>query len=273
MRIGNKEFDTARQVYVMGILNVTPDSFSDGGQYDRPEAAFRQVERMIAEGADIIDIGGESTRPGHVKVSIEEEIERVLPVISAIRQRFDIPISLDTYKHQVAAACAAQIDMVNDIWGLRYDEGQMARLVAEHDLAYCLMHNRPAHDYTDFLPDFLADIRTSLNIAEQAGIGHERIMLDGGVGFQKTVEENLTVLRYTKELAELGYPVLIATSRKSFIGKILDREVDDRLFGTLATAAWGIIRGASFIRVHDVAAHRQVIDVIRSIQEERIWIR
>ncbi|SHF21882.1 dihydropteroate synthase [Tissierella praeacuta DSM 18095] len=273
MIIGKKQFDVKNNFYIMGILNVTPDSFSDGGRFYNIDKALLHVEKMIKSGADIIDVGGESTRPNHIQISVEEEIERVMPVITAIKSNFDIPISLDSYKHEVACACVSHIDIINDIWGFRYDNGEMAQLVANNGLACCLMHNRKKHDYTNFFDDFMSDMQNSISIALKAGVSKDRIILDGGVGFQKNVEENLIVLNRTKELCSLGYPTMIATSRKSFIGNILDKNVADRLAGTLATTAWGILQGASFIRVHDVDENNDIIKIIRSIKEEQIWTK
>lgn len=273
MIIGNKQFDFKNNVYIMGILNVTPDSFSDGGKFNSIDKALKHTENMIKSGADIIDIGGESTRPNHIQISNDEEIERVMPIISAIKSNFDVPVSLDTYKHEVAAACSSSIDLLNDIWGFRYDNGEMAKLVAEKGLACCLMHNRKEHDYNNFFKDFMSDMKTSISIALETGVSKDKIILDGGVGFQKNVEENLIVLNRTKDLCDLNYPVLIATSRKSFIGHILDKTTDNRLFGTLATTAWGIMQGASMVRVHDVEENNDIIKIIRSIREEKAWTK
>lgn len=273
MIIGNKHFDLKNNVYIMGILNVTPDSFSDGGRFYDLDKALFHAEKMIQAGADIVDIGGESTRPNHVQISTEEEIERVMPVIRAIRANFDTPIALDSYKHQVVSACIGEIDLINDIWGLRYDGGEMADLVASSGLACCLMHNRKHHDYTNFFDDYMADMQASIDIALEAGVAKDKIIVDGGVGFQKNLEENLTVLKRTKDLCALGYPAMIATSRKSFIGTIVGKDVDNRLVGTLATTAWGIMQGASFVRVHDVDENYDVIKIIQSIKEEQVWTK
>ena len=182
MRIGSREFDTEHQTYIMGILNVTPDSFSDGGKYSRIDAALEHAEEMIGEGTDIIDVGGESTRPGHVQITDEEEIARVVPVIEALKSRFDIPVSVDTYKSAVArAALQAGADLVNDIWGLKYDP-QMAHVIAGSGAACCLMHNRDNTDYGHFIPEFMEDMRECLKIADKAGIARDKIILDPGVG-------------------------------------------------------------------------------------------
>ena len=191
MKIGNRMFDTDHHTYIMGILNVTPDSFSDGGKWNEREAALRHVQDMTEQGADIIDIGGESTRPGYTLLSDEEEMSRILPIIEAVKANFDVPVSVDTYKGAVAeAAIKAGADLVNDIWGLKYDT-RLAGIIAEYDVACCLMHNRKEADYTDFMPDMCNDLRETLDIAKKAGIRDERIILDPGVGFGKTYENNL----------------------------------------------------------------------------------
>lgn len=272
MIIGSKNFDTYNNIYIMGILNVTPDSFSDGGKYNSIDKALFHTEKMIKQGADIIDIGGESTRPNHIKISINEEIDRVSPIIEKIKTNFDIPISLDSYKSEVIEANVHTIDLINDIWGLKYDEN-MAKVVANSQLPYCLMHNRKQNNYTNFFEDFLEDIKESLEIAKLAGIDKEKIIIDGGVGFQKNYEQNLTVMNRTDALCKLGYPVMIATSRKSIIGYILDKTTDNRLSGTLATTVIGIMKGASFIRVHDIEENYDVIKMTKSIMEEHRWIK
>lgn len=252
MKIGNRIFDTGNHCYVMGILNVTPDSFSDGGRWKDRDNALAHVEQMIADGAAIIDVGGESTRPGYTMISDEEEIDRVVPVIQAIRERFAIPISVDTYKSRVAlAAIEAGADLVNDIWGLKYDEA-MAEVIAGSGCACCLMHNRHEANYEDFMGDLLADLRETLAIAQKAGIAKEKIILDPGVGFGKTYEHNLQAIRCLDRLHELGYPVLLGTSRKSVIGLTLEVPALERTAGTVATTVMGVMGGCSFVRVHDV---------------------
>ena len=272
MIIRGKEFDVNNNVYVMGILNVTPDSFSDGGKYNNLDNALYHAEKMVNEGVDIIDIGGESTRPGHIKISDNEEIQRISPIISAIRERFDTPISLDSYKSKVIEANVNRIDMINDIWGLRYDDN-MAKVVAKSNLPYCLMHNRKNSEYSNFFEDLITDIKESLEIAEKAGIRKENIILDGGVGFAKSYEQNLQVINRTEELCKLGYPVMIATSRKSVIGNTLDKEVDERVIGTVATTVIGVAKGASFVRVHDIDQNLDAIKMTKSILEERKWTK
>lgn len=266
MDIGNRQFDTAHHTYIMGILNVTPDSFSDGGEYADTDAALFRAEQMLKEGADIIDIGGESTRPGHKQISCEEEIARTAPVIERIRREFDPVISIDTYKSQVAqAAIEAGADMLNDIWGFRYDT-RMAKLAVKHKKTCCLMHNRQTPVYPEgFLPGVLTDLQTSLEIAAQAGVPKENIMLDPGVGFGKTYEMNLEVMRKIREIKAFGYPVLLAASRKSVIGLTLDLPVDARLEGTLATTVYGVMQGCAFVRVHDIAENKRAIQMTEAI--------
>lgn len=272
MKIGNRTFDTENNVYLMGVLNVTPDSFSDGGKFNSMDKALFRAEEMQRQGVDILDIGGESTRPNHTKVSIQEEIDRVAPIIETIRARIDLPISLDSYKSEVIRANLHQIDLINDIWGLKYDP-QMAKIVAESKLPYCLMHNRKQDDYVNFFTDFLNDISDSLKLAEQAGIDKSNIILDGGVGFQKSYEQNLEVINKTQALLRFGCPVMIATSRKSVIGLTLDKPVDQRVYGTLATTVIGVMKGASFVRVHDIEANWDVIKMTKSILQEQKWTR
>ncbi len=269
MKIGNRTFDTKNHCYVMGILNVTPDSFSDGGSYTTTDAALRRTEQMINDGMDIVDIGGESTRPGYTMISNEEEISRVVPVIEAVRRNFDIPISLDTYKHKVAeAGIAAGADLINDIWGLKYDSGEMAQLIARTGAACCLMHNRSNTDYTDFIGDMTEDMRDTLKIAMKAGIAHDRIIIDPGVGFGKTYENNLEAIDRLDEFGRLfDLPVLLGASRKSVIGLTLDLPADQRLEGTLAITTIGVMKGASFIRVHDVKENVRTVKMTEAIMK------
>lgn len=272
MIIKGKEFNTESNVYIMGILNVTPDSFSDGGSFNNTDKALFHVEEMINQGADIIDVGGESTRPQHIQITEEEEIERVYSILSEIRKRFDIPLSLDSYKSNVIKANLCHIDLINDIWGLKYDD-EIAHIIAKSNLPCCIMHNRKNNSYTDFFNEFISDIKESLAIAQKAGIPKENIILDGGVGFAKDYRQNLTVINRTDELCRLGYPVMIATSRKSVIGLTLDKEVSDRLYGTVATTVTGVIKGASFVRVHDISQNCDAIKMTKSILEERKWTK
>lgn len=265
MKIGNRVFETDKHTYIMGILNITPDSFSDGGQWNNMDAAMRHAEEMIEQGADIIDIGGESTRPGYTLLSDEEEISRVVPVIEKVRANFDIPISVDTYKSGVAqAAIDAGADLVNDIWGLKYDP-EIANVIARNKVTCCLMHNRNAADYTDFMPDMIKDLEETLAIADKAGIPREDIMLDPGVGFGKTYENNLEAINRLEMLHELGLPILLGTSRKSVIALTLDLPKDQRVEGTLATTVLGVLKGAGFVRVHDVKENARVIKMTEAI--------
>lgn len=267
MKIGNREFDTVNHTYIMGILNVTPDSFSDGGRYNRLEDALKRAEEMIAEGADILDVGGESTRPGYMQISPEEEISRAIPVIKEIKTRFDIPISLDTYKSQVAkAGIEAGADMINDIWGLTYDK-EMAPLLSEAGIPCCLMHNRKEAVYTDFLGEVLADLTESVGIAEQAGISDKNIILDMGIGFGKTCEQNLEMINGMERLHSFGYPLLLGASRKSVVGNVLSLPVEERLEGTLAITAIGVMKGCSFVRVHDVKENLRTVKMAEAIRK------
>ena len=257
MRIGNREFDTKNETYIMGILNVTPDSFSDGGKFNHMDAALAHAEQMIRDGADIIDIGGESTRPGHTVISDEEEIARVTPVIEAVKSHFDVPVSIDTYKGNVAeAALQAGADLVNDIWGFKFDY-KTAEVTARYHAACCLMHNRNEAIYQNFLEDMVADMKECVAIAHKAG--------DPGVGFGKTYEQNLEAINHVDVLQELGLPILLGTSRKSVIGNTLDLPVDQRVEGTLATTVIGMLRGCSFVRVHDIKENHRIIQMTKAI--------
>ncbi len=269
MRIGNKEFDLKNHCYIMGILNVTPDSFSDGGRFNTLDAALRHTEEMIRDGADIIDVGGESTRPGHVAISEEEEIARVTPVIEAVKRNFDIPVSIDTYKGAVTlAALQAGADLVNDIWGFRHDE-RVAEYTARYGAACCLMHNRKEAVYDDFRKDVIADLQECLVIAKKANVADEKIMLDPGVGFGKTYEMNLEIIHHLEIMHELHYPILLGTSRKSVIGLTLDLPAEERVEGTLATTVIGVMKGCSFVRVHDVKENARVIKMTEAIFGKR----
>jgi len=263
--IGNKVFDTANQTYIMGILNVTPDSFSDGGSYKNIDSVLRRTKTMIDEGADIIDVGGESTRPGYVRISDEEEILRIAPVIERIHHEFDIPISIDTYKAGVAReALRAGAHLVNDIWGLKYDK-DMADVISESKAVCCLMHNRKDMDYTDFLKDCLKDLSDSVAIASKAGIDRSRIILDPGVGFAKTIKQNLLVIKRLNEFNKLGYPVLLGASRKSVIGRTLDVPIDKRLEGTIVTSVFAVLNHCAFIRAHDIKENKYAITMAEAI--------
>ena len=265
MIIGRREFDTEHNTYIMGILNVTPDSFSDGGRFDKMDAALLHAEKMIKEGADILDVGGESTRPGHVQITDEEEIARVVPVIEKLKKEFDVPISIDTYKSAVAeVAVCAGADLVNDIWGLKYDKN-MAEVIAKSGAACCLMHNRERAEYNSFVEDVLDDLRETIAIAKKAGIADDKIILDPGVGFAKSYEQNLIITNNVDRLNELGYPVLLGTSRKSMIGLTLDLPSDQRVEGTVATSVIGVMKGCRFVRVHDVLENKRAILMTEAI--------
>ena len=265
MRIGNRDFDTKHNTYIMGILNVTPDSFSDGGKFDNLDAALYHTEEMIREGADVVDIGGESTRPGHTVITEEEEIARVTPVIEAVKSRFDIPVSIDTYKGKVTeAALQAGADLVNDIWGFKH-ERKVAGLTAKYQAACCLMHNRHEAVYGNFLEELVADMEECVRIAREAGVPEEKIMLDPGVGFGKTYEMNLEAIHHVDVLHRLGLPILLGTSRKSVIGLTLDLPADQRVEGTLATTVIGVMKGCAFVRVHDIKENKRAIQMTEAI--------
>lgn len=265
MNIGGRSFARHGRTYVMGILNVTPDSFSDGGKWDGPDQALRHVEEMVRSGADIIDIGGESTRPGYVMISDQEEIERVAPVIEAVKAEFDVPVSLDTYKGTVAkAGISAGADLINDIWGLKFDD-KIAGVIAENRLPCCLMHNRKDTAYRDFIQDLTDDLKRSLSLAAEAGIESDRIILDPGIGFAKSYEQNLEAIGRLEELKTLGCPVLLGCSRKSVIGLTLDLPVDQRMEGTLATTVVAVMKGCMFVRVHDVKENVRAIKMAEAV--------
>lgn len=257
--IGKREFFIGKKPYIMGILNVTPDSFSDGGKYNDVDRALEQVKLMMDDGADIIDVGGESTRPGHTPVSTQEEIERTCFVIEAIKEKYNIPVSLDTYKWEVAqAGILAGADMINDIWGFRQSK-KMAELVAKSGVACCLMHNRPVALYDDLMENVLEDLRQSVNIALTAGVPENKIIIDPGIGFAKSYEDNLAVMNNLERLQQLNLPVLLGTSRKSMIGNTLDLPVEEREEGTIATSVMGLMKGCSFFRVHNVKSNYRAL--------------
>lgn len=270
MRIGSRDFATTGHTYIMGILNVTPDSFSDGGKFNQIDAALKHAEEMIGDGADVIDIGGESTRPwGYTKISDEEETGRVVPVIEAVKKEFGIPISVDTYKSGVAEAAAqAGADLINDIWGLKYDP-HMAEVIAKSGLACCLMHNRDNTEYRNFMEDVKQDLRETIALAKAAGIEDDKIILDPGVGFAKSYENNLEVIRRLKEFNELKYPVLLGTSRKSVIGLTLDLPAAERVEGTIVTTVMAVEAGCMFVRVHDVKENHRAIQMAEAILDRK----
>jgi len=264
MIIGNREFFDKR-TYIMGILNVTPDSFSDGGKHNQIDFALSQTEKMINEGADVIDVGGESTRPGYTKISDYEEIQRIIPVIKEIKKRFDVPLSVDTYKSEVArAALESGADMINDIWGLKYDS-DMAKIIKAYNASCCLMHNRGNANYTSFVDDVIADLQESIDIAYSAGIEANKILVDPGVGFAKSYEQNLEITNNLEKLGILGMPVLLGASRKSMIGLALGLPVEERLEGTLSTTAIAVMKGCRFVRVHDIKENKRVITMTERI--------
>ena len=275
MKIGNREFDLENQVYIMGILNVTPDSFSDGGKWNQLDDALYHVEEMVKQGMDLLDIGGESTRPGYTLLSEVEEIERVVPVIEAVKARFEIPVSIDTYKGAVAeAAAGAGADLLNDIWGFAYERrglGQaeaksaMAEVAVKYHLPVCLMHNRAKAEYADYLQDVAADLLESVEIAVSAGVPKEQIILDPGFGFAKDYRQNLVLMKHLEVVTGLGYPVLLGTSRKSMIGLTLNLPAGEREEGTLATTVMGIEKGCSIIRVHNVQANVRAAKMTQAI--------
>lgn len=260
-----RRLDYSGRTLVMGILNVTPDSFSDGGRSAALADALVHARRMVEEGADIIDIGGESTRPGHTPVPVEEELRRVLPAIEALAG-LPVPLSIDTQKAAVAeAALAKGASILNDIWGLMGDP-DMARVAAAHDAGVVAMHNRSVVDGSvDIVADMLAFFEQALERAARAGIRPERISLDPGIGFGKSFEQNLKALASLGEIARLGFPVLLGTSRKSLIGKVIETTPAERLPGTIASNVIGIMAGCAMIRVHDVAAHVQAARVTEAI--------
>ena len=264
MIVGNREF-SENKTYIMGILNVTPDSFSDGGKFTCPDSAIKHAVRMVEEGAAIIDIGGESTRPGYTMISDEEEIERVCPVIERLKKELDVPISLDTYKSKVASAgIKAGVDLINDIWGLKYD-ANMAGIIANAGIPCCLMHNRNEKAYEDFLTECKSELLESAEIGLKAGILRQNIILDPGVGFGKEYEHNLMVLKHLNEFCELGFPVLLGTSRKSVIGLSLDLPKEERLEGTITTSVIGAMNHCMFLRVHDVKENYRAIKMAEAI--------
>lgn len=277
---GKWQFPLGERTYILGILNVTPDSFSDGGSHFSLEQAVAAARSMVTDGADIIDIGGESTRPGGAPVSAEEELRRIIPVIRVLRQELDVPISVDTYKAEVAErAIEAGAQIINDISGLQADPG-MAGVAARHGVSVIIMHRKgdpkimqvdPSFpcEYEDLVAEILAYLQDSISIAETAGIPRERLIIDPGIGFGKTLEQNLEIIRRLGEFRALGLPILLGTSRKSFIGKILDLPPGERLEGTAASVAIGIANGADFVRVHDVRAMARVCRVTDAIMRRR----
>lgn len=267
IKCGRKySLDLGTRTFIMGILNITPDSFSDGGDFFALEKALNRAKAMVLEGADIIDVGGESTRPGYVMISDEEELARIVPVIKMLAKEIDVPISIDTYKSQVAEeAIKAGAHIVNDIWGLKKDP-KMAEIVAKYQVPVIIMHNQEDTIYQgDIMEEIKRSLQASIDLALKAGLHKENIILDPGICFGKDLEQNMTVMARLAELNELGYPLLLGTSRKSMLGKILDLPPKERLEGTIATTVMGIMQGIDIIRVHDVKENRRAAMVSDAI--------
>ena len=271
---GKYKLKLGTKTYIMGILNVTPDSFSDGGKFNELDKAVLHAKEMLKQGADIIDIGAESTRPGSKEVSAEEELERLLPIIERLVKEVDAPISVDTYKAEVADKCLEQgAHMINDVWGLQRDKN-MAAVVAKHGVPVTIMHNQIGTEYkTDMMEEIFRFLRNSINLAIEAGVKPENIILDPGIGFGKTSGQNMEVMDRLDELNYLGYPVLLGTSRKSMIGKILDLPSEERVEGTVATSVMGAIKGIDIVRVHDVVENYRALKVTDAIVRGNMpWI-
>ncbi|MBT9176598.1 MAG: Dihydropteroate synthase [Firmicutes bacterium] len=256
--MGAQGFDFTRRTLIMGILNVTPDSFSDGGVYLDPARAVERALAMVEEGADIIDIGGESTRPGATPVSAQDEARRVIPVVRAVCRATATPVSIDTYKAEIARMALAEgASMLNDVWGGQKDR-EMLALAAAANVPLCLMHNRAEPLYHDLIGEIKRDLRAMVKQALSVGVREGNIILDPGIGFGKTWQQNLVVMQRLREIVDLGFPLLVGTSRKSMIGQVLGLPVDERLEGTAATVAVSIAHGAKIVRVHDVRAMQRV---------------
>jgi dihydropteroate synthase len=272
-------FDFSKKTYIMGVLNITPDSFSDGGLYFDKSAAIKRAIQMVEDGADIVDIGGESTRPGSESISIEEELRRIIPVIVAIAKEIKIPISIDTYKSEVAKrALDAGASMVNDISGLRFDP-KMSEVVSEYKVPVVIMHikGRPKDMqqnpvYEALIPEIMDYLRCGIAIATRSGISDNKIIIDPGIGFGKTSDHNLEIINKLREFTSLEKPILIGPSRKAFIGKILgDAPVTQRLEGTAAAVAISIMNGANMIRVHDVKEMAKVAKIADAVKKGKIY--
>ncbi|KJS22353.1 MAG: dihydropteroate synthase [Clostridiaceae bacterium BRH_c20a] len=266
MKCGNTTLNLGSKTYIMGILNVTPDSFSDGGDFADVEKAVAHAHIMVREGADIIDIGGESTRPGFEEISAEEELERVLPVLKRLIKEIDVPISVDTYKAEVAReVLSIGANIVNDQWGLKKDPS-LAEVIAQWQVPAIFMHNQAGIEYqNDILEEIKLSLQESIDIALDAGVRKENIILDPGIGFGKNPEQNMVVMARLHELNELGYPILLGTSRKSMLGKILDLPPKDRIEGTVATTVMGIMQGIDIVRVHDIKENWRAAKVTDAI--------
>lgn len=264
--------DFHKETIVMGILNVTPDSFSDGGQFDAIDAAILHAKQMVNDGAKIIDIGGESTRPGHDPVSAEQEIARVIPVIAALSKELDVMISIDTYKAEVAEqAILAGAHMINDVWGAK-KEPAIVQVAAKYQVPIILMHNRENTEYNDFWNDVRSDLEESVQLAKDAGVAEEHIWLDPGIGFGKTTEQNIWMMQHLSDLTEMGYPVLLGTSKKSMIGNVLDLPVSERLEGTAATVSYGVMNGCHIMRVHDVKGIVRTVKMIDVLTGKQVFV-
>lgn len=267
---GSIKYDLLARTYLMGILNVTPDSFSDGGKYFKLEDAYKHGMRMVEEGADFIDVGGESTRPGSERISVDEELRRVIPLIEKLIKNVSIPISIDTYKSKVAyEALNAGAVIVNDISGLHYDP-QMAEVVSNHGASIILMHikgtpatmqNNP--EYENLFDEIFSYLEEGIGKAKVKNIN--QIFIDPGIGFGKTVEHNLFIIRNLKEFKKFGYPILVGPSKKSFIGSILNLPIDERLEGTAAAIAVSVMNGANIVRIHDVKEMKRVVSIVDAI--------
>jgi dihydropteroate synthase len=265
LQLGEHTIYTGQRTIIMGILNVTPDSFSDGGRFTELDASIKHALQMVEDGVDIIDVGGESTRPGYLPVSLEEELARVIPVIKQLKKETDVPISIDSYKAEVAKqALEAGAVMVNDVWGLKADP-EMAAVVSSYNVPVCIMHNRKNAEYNDLLTDIMIDLQASISLAYEAGVSPDQIIIDPGIGFAKNWEENLEVMNRQEEFKSMGFPLLIGVSRKSTIGRILNLPADERLEGTAAAVAVAIAKGADIIRVHDVKEMKRVADMTDAI--------
>jgi dihydropteroate synthase len=290
MIIGNKRFEDSGKTYIMAILNTTPDSFSDGGYYYQYDDAIRHIEQVIEDGADIIDIGGQSTRPGCEPVGADEELRRIIPVIEHIKKNYDVPISVDTYDSRVAKeAIEAGADMINDVWGLDYDNGapdsydNMAAVISKNEVSVCIMHNSKNMCEVDInitgnkelvisreLDKIVEKLRKSVHIALSSGIPRNRIMIDPGVGFAKDYNMNMASIANLVQLKKIGFPILLGASEKSVIGETLDLPVRDRLEGTLTTTVFAVLSGCSYVRVHDVKSNRRAIMMAEELLNYRI---
>jgi dihydropteroate synthase len=272
VRFKTKIMDLSTRTHIMGVLNVTPDSFSDGGNFFKWDNALRQGMKMVGEGADIIDVGGESTRPGSDPLTLKEELSRVIPVIESLSQKTDVPVSIDTYKAEVARrALDAGAQMINDISALRFDP-EMKNIAREYEVPIVLMHIKGTPKdmqqnpyYEDVIAEISRYLEESINIAQKAGIEKNKIIIDPGIGFGKRLEDNLNILKNLKKFSILECPVLIGCSRKSFIGRILDLPVEERLEGSLAALAVAVVNGANIVRVHDVKESRRVVSLVDAI--------